>query len=88
MTWRIYDTEQRETWRVIMDLEHEKGVALSDAIEEDERFTFLFYRERRDIDAFVVAVGLSRGSVLEGDSNAFIKEELGDICARVLGASE
>ena len=88
MTWKIYDTEQRERWRVIMDLDHEKGVALSDAIEKDERFTFLFYRERRDIDAFVIAVGLSRGSVLEGDSNSFIKEELGDICARVLGASE
>ena len=88
MTWRIYDTEQRETWRVIMDLDHEKCVALSDAIEKDERFTFLFYRERLDIDEIVIAVGLSRGSVLEGDSNAFIKKELGDICVRVLGASE
>ena len=88
MTWKIYDTEQREKWRVIMDLEHEKGVALSDAIEKDERFTFLYYRERPDIDAFVIAVGLWRWSMLEGDSNAFIKEELGDICARVLGASE
>lgn len=84
MEYVINDTERRGCWRIIMDLDHAKGVALSDAIDADSRFSFLFYRERPDIDAFVIGVELSMHSELDGEDNALIKRELNKICQAVL----
>ncbi|MGM9838124.1 MAG: hypothetical protein ACI30A_06525 [Paludibacteraceae bacterium] len=85
MMYHVYDTERRNCWRVIMDLDHAKGVELADTIDADERFSFLFYRERTDIGIFVISVGLSAHSSLEGEDNGYIKEELMKICHSVLG---
>lgn len=85
MLYKIYDTERAGYWRVVMDLDHAKGVALADAIDSDGRFSFLFYRERADIDAFVIGVGLVAHSVPAVESNAAAKDALAGICRSVLG---
>lgn len=87
MIWKIYDTERAGYWRIILDLNHDLGVRLSDAIDADERFSFLFYRERQDIDAFVIGVALSHNSVLRGENNGLIKAELQQICNTILSPS-
>ena len=68
-----------------MDFDHTKGVALADAIDADDRFSFLFYAERRDIDAFVIGVGLSENYKSEVDRNEHNKFLLRRICYSVLG---
>ena len=85
MEYKICDTEKRHWYRILMDYDHAKMVALSDRIGADNRFVFYAYYSRSDIGVGVISVYVAKDSPLKNETNEYIKDVLLSHCSAVLG---